>query len=183
MVFGSEECPIAGSTMLVLDLHTGGLEMAFSSPSLLIAIRTSIDSAVAAVIADAIHGDIVDHGSVVDMNVVDPDIVDAAVVEEVPTSPVSAGIAGANVAESVIHAAVETDVRSPIARIPDIDPFMPTPIARRPEQADRRRRRPRAGHPEVAVRAVGPIAGRPDITVAGTRRLLINRQRRRGDRD
>ena len=64
------------------------------------------------------------------------DVIDGAVVVEVVTSPVSAGVAGANVAESVIHAAVEADVRSPITGMPEISAFMPSPIAGRPEQAD-----------------------------------------------
>ena len=183
MVLGSQEGPIAARFMLMPHLHACGFEVTFPSPSLLFMSRTSTDSAMASVIADTVHRDVIDHSSVVDMNVGDPDVVDTAVVEEVPTSPVSARIAGANVAESIIHAAVETDVRSPIACIPGINTFMPTPIARRPEQADRRRRRPCSWHPVVAVRTVGPVAGRPDITVAGTRRLLINGQHRWGDRD
>jgi hypothetical protein len=72
----------------------------------------------ASVIADTVHRDVIDHGSVVDVNVGDPDVVDAAVVEEGSASPVSACIAGAYVAESVIHATIETDVRSPITHIP-----------------------------------------------------------------
>jgi hypothetical protein len=133
MVLGSQEGPIPARCMLMAHLHTCGFVVAFPSPSLLIPSWTSTDSSVASVIADPIHRDVIDHSSVVDMHVGDPDVVDAAVVEEVPTSPVSARIAGAHVAESIIHAAVETDVGSPISCIPDINTFMPTPIARRPE--------------------------------------------------
>ena len=183
MVLRSQEGPIAARLMLMPHLLTCGFKVAFSSPSLLFMSRTSTNSAVASVIADTIHRDVVDHSSVIDMHVGDPDVVDAAVVVEVPTSPVSARIPGANIAETVIDAPIETDMRAPITRIPDVNTLMPAPIARRPEQADRRRRRPGTGHPVVAVRAVSPVAGSPDITVTGTRRLLINRQYRWSDRD
>src|SRR5215467_8707214 len=132
MVLGSQEGPIVARLMLMPHLQTCGFKVAFPSPSLLFMSRTSTDSAVASVIADAIHRDVIDHSSVVDMHVSDPDVVDAAVVVEVPTSPVSARIASANIAETIINAAVETDMRSPITRIPDINTLMPTPIARRP---------------------------------------------------
>ena len=82
MVLGSQEGPIATSSMLMLHLHACGFEVAFPSPSLLFRIRTSTDSPAAAVIADTIHRDVIDHSSVVDMNVGDPDIVDAAVVDK-----------------------------------------------------------------------------------------------------
>src|SRR5215472_11194891 len=183
MVLGSQKGSIVSRLMLMPHLRTCGFKVAFPSPSLLFMSRTSTDSAVASVIADAIHPDVIDHSSVVDMHVGDPDVIDAAVVVEVPTSPVSARIAGANIAETIVNAAVETDMRSPITRIPDISALMPAPIARGPEQADRWRSRPGTGHPVVTVRAVGPVAGRPDITVAGTRWLLVNRQHRWGDRD
>jgi hypothetical protein len=136
MILRSEEGPIAAGSVLVFPLHAGGLEVMFVIPSLLFVSGTSVDSAMAAVIADAIDGDVVDHGAVVDVDIGDVDVVDGAVVVEVMTSPVAAGIAGANVAESVVHAAVEADVRSPIAGIPEIGAFMPSPIAGRPEQAD-----------------------------------------------
>ena len=60
-------------------------------------VRSGVPESISltSVIADTVHRDVIDHSSVVDMNVGDPDVVDAAVVEEVPTSPVSARIAGA----------------------------------------------------------------------------------------
>jgi hypothetical protein len=183
MIFGSEEGPIATGRVLVFPLHAGGLEVMFVIPSLLFVSGTSADAAMAAVIADAIDGDVVDHGAVVDVDVGDVDVVDGAVVVEVMTSPISAGVAGAHVAESVIHAAVETDVRSPITGMPEIGAFMPSPIAGSPEQADRGGRRPCSRHPVIALRAIGPVAGRPDVSVAGARGLLVNGQRGRGDRD
>src|SRR6266496_2310071 len=106
--------------MLMLHLHAGGLEMTLSNHSFLFASRTSIDSTAASVVADTVHGDIVNHCSVIDMNVGDPDVVDVAVVEKMPTSPVPAFIAIPHVAESIVDAAVETNEQAPIAHIPDI---------------------------------------------------------------
>ena len=183
MILGSEEGPIAAGSVLVFPLHAGGLEVMFVIPSLLFVSGTSADSAMAAVKANASNRDVVDHGAVVEVTIADVNVVDGTVVVEVMTSPVATGIAGAHVTESVIHAAVETDVRSPVTGMPEVGAFMPSPIAGRPEQADGRGRRPCSRHPVVALRAVGPVAGGPNITVPGARGLLVNGQRGWGDRD
>lgn len=73
----------------------------------------------------------------------DADIVDGAVIEECAVTPIAALIANAVIAEAVVHAAIETDVRPPIADVEDIDAVIPTPLGGRPQQAGRRRRHPR----------------------------------------
>jgi hypothetical protein len=82
--------------------------------------------AVAAVVADAIAGKIVtDVSVVVNVGVIDvgnvhlTDIGHAAVVEEIAIVPVTAGEADAEIAETVIDTAVETDVRRPVAFMPN----------------------------------------------------------------
>src|ERR1700751_992701 len=134
-----------------------------------------------AVVADAVHRDVVDDSLVVDVNVGDGDVVHGAVVIEVAVAPVSAFIAVAEIAEAVIHASVETDVRPPISRMPDVDTVTPTPVAGRPEYANRGWSHPGAGNPVVAFGAVGPVTGRPDVHITRAGGLLINRQHGGGD--
>jgi hypothetical protein len=174
MVLGREECPVAARRVFMLSLHACGFEVAFVSPSLLFTSGTSVDSTTAPVVADPVHRDVVDHRLVVDVNVRDGDVVNSSVVIEISTPPISALVARAKVAESVIHATVKSDVRSPISRMPDISAFAPTPIARGPEHTDRGRYHPCAWHPVVALYTISPVAWCPHITVAGTRRLRVN---------
>src|ERR1700739_1658742 len=95
-----------------------------------------VDSTVSAVIADG--GMVVDDGFVVRvMDVGEADVIDRSVVVEIATSPISAGVTNTGVAEPVINAAVEADVGSPVASVPCIHAFSPSPISRRPEHPDR----------------------------------------------
>src|SRR5580658_9746315 len=96
--------------------------------------------------------------------------------------PAAAVIAGADITETIVDAAVETDLRSPVARVPEIGAVRPAPITGRPEKADLGRFNPRTGHPEVsAVVAVAPVAGRPEVAVAGANGLRVNGKHRRRD--
>src|ERR1700679_2803606 len=64
------------------------------------------------------HADIVIHNNRVVIDVMhhgDVDIVHRAVVVKVTGVPVAALVASAHVAETVVHAAIKADVRSPIA--------------------------------------------------------------------
>src|SRR5580692_2979719 len=147
--------------------------------------RTSVNATTAAVEADAIHVRvIVDHCAVIYVvHVGDVHVVHAAVVEEVAPVPVATFITEAAVAETVVNAAVEANLRAPVAGVPEISATTPAPVARRPEEADLRCDYPRAGDPVIAVRSVGPIARRPDVAIARAGRLHINRQRWGSDSD
>src|SRR5580658_6422179 len=93
-------------------------------------------------------------------------IVHARVVVKVAVGPPTAVIAGADITETVVDAAIETDLRSPVARVPEVRAVSPTPIAGRPEKADLWRFDPGAGNPEISsVIAVAPVAGRPEVAV------------------
>src|SRR5690242_7719722 len=111
------------------------------------------------------------------------DVVDLTVIEEPSVLPIAALVARAGVAVAVVDAAVEADMRPPIAGVPEIGAVAPTPPRRRPIEPDRGRKHPGARHPVVVILAVGPVAGCPDVAVAGDRRLLIDGQRRRRDPD
>ena len=110
-----------------------------------------------------------------------PEVAIGAVVPETAAIPITAIETGAEVAEAVIDAAVVANCGSPVAGMPEIGAITPTPPAGSPKGADIRRKHPRAVDPVIAIRAVGPIARSPDITVSRGYRLRIDRNRRRGN--
>src|SRR6478736_3068646 len=87
VILGREKLAVAPGAALVVTLHAGRLEMVFSRPPFLFARWTRVNSAAAASVADAVHGDVVDDGLVVDVNVGDGHVVHGAVVVEVAVSP------------------------------------------------------------------------------------------------
>jgi hypothetical protein len=102
-----------------------------------------------------------------------------AVVTKAPITPTSAVVAVPVVAAAVIHAAVVTDRRAPVARIPHVVAAVPAPVTRRPEVPGLWRIRPRSRNPKVTVGAPRPIARNPNIIGTGYVRLLVLRNRRR----
>ena len=181
MILGGPKSAITAGCVLMVALQVGRFEMMLARPIFLLARWTGIDSAAASAVADAVHGDVIDDGLVVDVNVGDVDVVHGAVVVEMAVPPVSAFIAVADVSEAIIDSAVKADVWAPVSRMPDIHTLTPTPIAGSPEHAHGWRRDPGARDPVVAIGTVGPIAGRPDIAVAGARRLRVHGQHGWGD--
>ncbi len=105
------------------------------------------------------------------------------IVEESPAVPESAVEAKAVVSEAVIDTAVESYARSPVPRMPDVDPVHPAPIPRGPQQSDLGRQYPSSRHPVISGGSPGPIAGYPHIADGRTRGLDINRQGWRRDID
>src|SRR6266851_573768 len=79
---------------------------------------TPVDPAVAAVVADAVHRRVVDHGGVVNVvNVGDVHVVHRTVVEKLSVLPTSALIAVTKVSIAVTDPAIETYLRTPVALI------------------------------------------------------------------
>src|SRR5271165_4474254 len=146
--------------------------------------RASVNSTLAAVIADMVHSGFVDYGLVVNIvNVRDVHIIHRTVVVEGSVVPISTSIADATIAKPVVDAAVEADMRTPVAFIPGIGVAPPTPIARCPEEARLRSHHPSPRHPEVAFIAICPVARRPQITGGGAHGLRVNGERGRSDHD
>src|SRR5215469_1175145 len=110
------------------------------------------------------------------------DVVHRAVVEECPVCPVAALVADAGVAEAIHDSTIEANLRTPVASTPEEGAIAitPSPIARSPEQTDRRQN-PRARHPEIIVITPSPVAWRPNVTGTNADRLLVHRQGRRSD--
>src|SRR5580704_7117043 len=113
---------------------------------LLLRCRSRLGAAGAAIEAHAVDGDVVDDGGVVDVGDVhgSGDVVDIAVVVERTALPVAARVTGADVAISVVDAAIKADMGTPIAGVPEVGALAPAPIARRPEEAWLRRQHPGA---------------------------------------
>ncbi len=126
----------------------------------------------AAIVADAVDRDVVDHRLVVHIGNMDVgDVVDRPVVIELVSLPAAALVAVTGIAIAVVDAAVEPDVRSPVAAMEAIPARGEHPVAGGPEEADAGRRDPGAGHPVIAPAAPGPVAGGPDIAIGRDRRL------------
>jgi hypothetical protein len=170
--------------MLMPGLHGGGLDVVLTHGNFFSSGRPGGDSASASVKADAVHAGVVDYCPVVNVvNVGDVHVVHCAVVVEGAVVPVSALIADTPIAEAVIDAAIETDMRPPVAGVPDIEAFTPTPIARGPEKTYFGSQHPRTRHPVIAILAVGPVTWRPNIALTWAYRLHVDRQHRRSNRD
>src|SRR5271165_5815103 len=97
--------------------------------------------------------------------------------------PISALIADTTIAEAVVDATVEANMRPPVALIPGKSIAAPAPITGSPEVANFGSHHPRARNPKIAFIAIRPVAGRPQITGSGNHGLLVHRQRGRRDHD
>src|SRR5271165_185485 len=136
------------------------------------------DSTLAAVIADAVNRRIIDHRRVVNiMNVGDVDVVHRTVVIELAIVPASAFVAMAEISVAVSDAAIEANLRPPIALIEKESVTTPTPVRRSPEIANLGNQYPCARNPVVVavIIVISPVAGGPDVPLAGAKRLRINR--------
>src|SRR5271157_953450 len=171
----------------MLRLSGCGRDMSLTCRSLVFRPRTRSDPTIAAVVADPVHrGVVVDHRGVVNVvNVGDVYVVHRTVVIKLPVLPTSTLVAFSEVSVAVTDSSVETYLLTPVPVIEDISVAAPTPIGWSPEQTGFRSHHPRTRHPVVIVEvvAVSPVPGCPEITVAGTERLLVDGQFRRGKTD
>ena len=152
---------ITRSRMLMITLQRRGLEMMVMFRCELVCGRMRLDTT-GAVERHVVP--VVDNGPVVyvgDMNTTH--VHGRAVIKERTTAPVTAFESNTAITEPVIHTAVETDMRTPVAAVPGIDATAPAPVPRCPQQSGRRRQHPSARHPVVTIVTVGPIARRPHI--------------------
>ena len=136
------------------------------------------DSTLAAVIADTVNRRVIDHRRVVNIvNVGDIDVVHRSVVIELAVVPASTFVAMAEISVTVSDAAIEANLRTPIAFMEKESVTTPKPIRRSPEIADFGSQYPRARNPVVVavIVVIGPVARSPDVTLAWAKRLLINR--------
>ena len=184
VIHGRQKRTIAARRMRVLGLHCGCRRVSRACRGFFRGCRACGNSATAAVVADVVYPGFVDHGFVIDIgNVYATDVIHRGVIEEASVIPISAAVAYATVAETVVDTTVEADGLAPVAFIPGEGVAAPAPIAGSPEQARFRRLDPGARHPEVAFIAIRPVAGRPHIAGGWNHGLGVYRQRGRSDRD
>jgi hypothetical protein len=90
---------------------------------------TRPESAIAAVVANPC---VVDDGYIVDVDIPYHRLIhpgNGAVIHECIVVPIPADVAYADVAEAIIYAAIEADVRSPVAVMPSVTAAVEAPIA------------------------------------------------------
>src|SRR5271154_3587966 len=158
VILGGELAAIGAGRGYVFSLSSDWLDVALVCKPFLLGSWARGETASATVEADAIVSvdvpfliNVVDEGGI--------DVVHAAVVEKVAAVPVAASVAFSAVTKTVINAAVEADLRAPVAFIPRVVAVSPTPITGRPKNADFGRLDPSAGDEEVAaVVGVAPVA-------------------------
>src|SRR5437773_1240248 len=169
--------------MLRLNRHRR--DMPLARRHLVLRTRTRVDAAWSTVIAHAIHRDVVHDGFVVDVTHVDHiNVHDATVVEESIAVPTSADKVKTKIAEAVNDSSVKTHTRTPVALIENKSAIAPGPIGRSPQETDFGSQHPRARHPVIVAVVIvpGPVTGRPEITVARTKWLVVHRQCGRTER-
>ncbi len=175
MVDGGKLIAIGACSAFEVTLRGRCRYVALAGGLFLSGSRARIDPAAAAVEADVIIAGA--NGSVVRVvNDVDVYICDGAVVVEVAAAPVTARVADAGVAEPIIYAAIEANLRAPVAGIPTIETAGECPIAGSPEQTESGWLYPRAGNPVITVGSVGPVTRNPQITGRGTDGLRVDGQ-------
>src|SRR5208283_4817052 len=147
--------------MFMLGLRGQGRGVWLVRVAFFFASRPRLNAAIATVKRDMIV--IHDHVALVHVpHIDDIDIHDGAVIEEAAATPLAAPEADAAVSEAVVNAAIEADVRSPVAGVPRIKAAAPSPVAGGPEHANGRYD-PGAGNPVVAAVVIpGPVARGPD---------------------
>src|SRR5579859_1731017 len=145
LVAPSRQFRITAGDHLVLDLFAGRGHMRLACGSDFRGVGHQTRAGTTGV-AEVIGGrathdiDVVDDGLIVSVvDDVDVDVVDGRVVLESIAGPAATVVTLADVAEAVVDAAVEADVRPPVAGVERVRTAGESPEARRPEQSRRRR--------------------------------------------
>jgi len=173
---------IGAGGALILELCSHGRCMLLPHCHALRGLCRNVEATRSAVVT---HMRVVPVPIVIDRTVIDVmhncdvDVVDRAVVVEVASAPVTTLVAVAAVAKTVVDAAIVANVLAPVAGVISVRVIPVAPVAGCPECALVRSLNPCAGNPVVAVWRPRPVAGRPEIVIAGVLRLVVVHQRRR----
>lgn len=127
VIDGGMQASVSRGQVLVAQLCLRHAHVMLVRRAQFLASRPCDDTTRSAIEGDAIDRYLVDHGVVHD---------------EGTALPVATVVAVAVVAASIVDAAVEPDVESPVAGMPEIRAAGPTPVARGPKEADRRWQHP-----------------------------------------
>jgi len=172
--------PVAASNVLVLELRPHGRSMLLVASRQLGGPGSDLQATRSAVEADTDAAPVlVAHWAVIDVVYdVYVDIVVRTVVVEMAAAPVAALVAKSYIAKAVVHAAIVADVGTPVAAVKAVAVMVIAPIARGPKSALVGSLDPHAGHPVISAITPSPVAGRPEVVVAGSGRLVVFGQRR-----
>ena len=179
LIRGGAQLRVGTSLLHMLVLCRNRSDMALLVVCFLLRRRPLVDTAITAIVADAVSR-VVFNPSVI--GVVDVLVVYAiyrGVVIKMIVFPPTAFVAVTTVAEPVIDAAIISNVRAPITFMEEECIAAPSPVSGGPKEADFGSFDPSAGHPVVVVTVPSPITGRPDVAVPGTDGLLIDGERGR----
>ena len=117
MILAGKVLPVLHGRALMLSLHGQFGSMRLPHIRFLLRAGPHMHTAITAVVGNTVV--IHDHSAVVDVgDIGHADVVDRAVVVEAAALPVASFVAIAHIAIAVIHAAIEADVRTPIAGMP-----------------------------------------------------------------
>lgn len=182
MIYRRELMPVDTGVVLLRHLSRGSLYVPLACCGFLCGGRPCIDAAGAAIITDAVNRYIVDYRPV-NISVMDDrriHIGDRRIVTEPPANPTTAGIAVTIIPASIVHTAIEADMRPPITCVPAINSVDVTPITRRPQKANFRWLSPVTRHPKISIIIIiGPVSGDPEIAIDRTGWLRIHWNDRR----
>ncbi len=119
MIFRSEVLTVLGSRVSMLHLRRQRCLMRLVGVSFFLRTGPGLNAAGAPVEGHMVLVD--DHRAVIDAGYVgDADIRDRTVIEELASAPFAADKAHAAITKSIVDAAVETDVRSPVPGVPEV---------------------------------------------------------------
>src|SRR5579872_3252232 len=184
-IYGRAQLWIGTGFLNVLRLGSSERQTPGMRSLLFLRGRTSINSTVSTVVTNASNIAFVDYGGVVHfVNHSHVHVGDRAVIEKPIAFPTTTFVAVTKISVAVIDPAVKAhDSKRPKAGIKDKATAAPSPIRRSPQIARFRRQNPSPGNPVVVVVIVipRPKTWSPDVVVAGTDRLFIDRQIRWGE--
>jgi len=174
--------PVITSLLLMRALTICCLDTPIVCSRLFRGSRSRVDSTVA-IEADVIISPIVDHCAVTVRIVYNRRIhvPNRGIIVKGTALPPTTIETGSVITEAIVHAAVESNVGTPIAAVPAIVAVRKPPVTRSPKVPRLGRFNPDAGNPEITVISVRPVAGTPIISVLRTRWLLVDSERGRGN--
>jgi hypothetical protein len=181
VVRGSAQFRVATRSLYMFCLRGYGRDMPLMCGSFFLRSGARVDAAASAIEANAGNVCFVHSRVIHIVNNVDVYVEHRAVIEEVSVIPAPAFETVAKVTEAIVDPAVETHLRTPVTIIENVPAVSPTPIAGGPEKTYFRSQHPSSWHPEITVIAVSPVSGGPEVAVAGTYWLFVNRQLGRSD--
>src|SRR5580698_2466824 len=129
MIAGGAQFWIAARSLHLLSLRRRRFDMSITRGRGFCRGGFSANAAIAAIETDSRYADVVHDRLVVDVrDVHGTDIHDGAIVEEVPALPIAALITASAIAETIVDAAVESDLRTPVSFVPHEDGAIGRPV-------------------------------------------------------